>query len=164
MKKVFLITALVAGLGIFGSQQASAYWGMGGGAGMGAGGPMGEPCSTQLDAATKAKVDKFYADTKDLRRQIVMKVAEEHAVLSSVNPDPAKAANLAGEIFDLRGAMQTKADADGVTSMIRCGDCDGPGRNMGPHGGAGQMIRKDRVGKAGSPAAAPVAPAPVDAK
>jgi len=35
MKKVFVVTALVVGLGFFSAQQASANWGMNGGAGMG---------------------------------------------------------------------------------------------------------------------------------
>jgi zinc resistance-associated protein len=163
MKKVFVVTALVVGLGFFGSQQASANWGMNGGACMGTGSLKGEPCYTQLDAATKVKVDKFFDDTKDLRKQIIMKNAEEHAVMSSVNPDPAKAASLAGEMYDLRTSMQTKADAAGVTGLIRCGDCDGPGQNMGPRGG-GHMIKRDRAGKNVSPAAAPAAPARTDAK
>jgi len=144
MKKVFVITALVAGLGFFGFQQASANWGMGGGPGMGHGCPKGNPCYTQLDAASKEKVDKFFNETKDLRKQMVMKHAEELAVLRSDNPDPAKAAKLAGEIFDLRATMGTKADAAGVSGMLNCGNFDGPGQGMGPHDGSGNRLMKDR--------------------
>lgn len=131
---------------------------------MGSGCPKGDPCYTQLDAASKAKLDKFYDDTKDLRKQIVMKNAEEHAVMSSVNPDPAKAANLAGEMFDLRMTMQSKADAAGVAELICCGDCDGPGQNMGPHGVGGHMRKNERGGKIGTPAGAPTVPARIDTK
>jgi len=156
MKKVFVITALVAGLGFFGFQQASANRGMGGGYGMGQGCPKGQPCYTQLDAASKEKVDKFFNETKDIRKQMVMKHAEELAVLRSDNPDPSKAAKLAGEIFDLRSTMETKADAAGVSGLLNCGNYDGPGHGMGPHDGSGNRVMKDRPGRPGP--AAPVPP------
>ncbi len=152
MKKVLVITALVAGLGFFGFQQASANWGMGGGHGMGQGCPKGLPCYTQLDAASKEKVNKFFNETKDLRKQMVMKHAEELAVLRSDNPDPARAAKLAGEMFDLRATMETKADAAGVSGLLNCGNFDGPGLGMGPHDG---RVMKDRPCRPGSGAPIP---------
>jgi len=164
MKKVFVVTALVVGLGFFSAQQASANWGMNGGAGMGSGNLKGEPCYTQLDAATKVKVDKFYTETTDLRKQIVMKNAEEHAVMSSDNPDPVKAAKLAGEMFDLRTAMHAKVEAAGVTGLFQCGDCVGRDHAMGPHDGGGRKVRNDRNGRGVSPAPAPAVPAPTIAK
>lgn len=164
MKKAFVVTVLVVGVGFFGSQQASANWGMNGGAGMGSGCPKGEPCYTQIDTATKAKVDKFFEDTKDLRKQIVMKNAEEHAVMSSDNPDPTKAAKLAGEMFDLRTTMQSKAEETGVAGEICCCNCDGPDRSIGPHGVGGRKIMNDKAGRVGNPSVAPVAPACTDAK
>lgn len=149
MKKVLVITALVAGIGLFGLQQASASRGAGAGMGMGMGCPKGAPCYSQLDAATKAKVDKFYDDTKPLRKQIVMKRAEKCAIMNADNPDPAKAAVLAGELFDLRAAMQTKADEAGLSSVIDCDCCVGYGQGMGPHHGAGYGAKKDGLGKKG---------------
>ncbi|KAF0188927.1 MAG: hypothetical protein FD168_1146 [Desulfobulbaceae bacterium] len=161
MKKVFVITALVAGLGFFGFQQASANRGMGGGCGMGGGYgmgqgcPKGQPCYTQLDATSKEKVDKYFNETKDLRKQMVMKHAEELAVLRSDNPDPSKAAKLAGEIFDLRLTMETKADAAGVSGLLNCGNFDGPGQGMGPRDGSGIRAMQDRPGRPGPGSSVP---------
>jgi zinc resistance-associated protein len=132
MKKALVVTALVVGMGLFGLQYASANPGMGGGS------MKGGPAYSQLDSASKAKLDKFYNETQDLRKQMVMKRAEERAVLSSTNPDPATAAKLAGEIFDLRTAIQAKAEAAGVQGLMGCGSCQGPGRGMGPHHGGGR--------------------------
>ncbi len=131
MKKALVITALVVSMGVLGLQQASANKGMGGGPGMGGWCQKGGPGYTQLDAASKAKVDKFYDETKDLRKQMVMKHAEEAALMNAANPDAAKAAKLAGELFDLRATIQAKAEAAGVQGLIGCGDCQGMGQGMG---------------------------------
>lgn len=140
MKKELVVTALVVGMGLFGLQQASAERGMDGSHGMGGGSVKGGPACSQLDTASKAKLDKFYNETKDLRKQMVMKHAEQRAVLSSTNPDPATAAKLAGELFDLKAAIHAKAEAAGVQGLMGCA-CKGSGRGMGPHhdGGRGMM-------------------------
>lgn len=138
MKKALVITALVVGMGFVGLQQASANWGMG----MGGGCAMkGGPGYSQLDAASKAKVDKFYDETQDLRKKMIMKHAEERAVMSSQNPDPATVAKLTGELFDLRTAIQAKAEAAGVQDLIGFAGCQGPGRGMGPHHGVGRGMK-----------------------
>ncbi len=142
MKKALVVAALVVGMGFFGWQQASADRGMGGSHGRGGMGMKGGPAYSQLDTASKAKLDKFYHETQDLRKQMMMKRAEERAVLSATNPDPAMAAKLAGEIFDLKTAIQAKAEAAGVQGLIGCGTCQGPGwgMRMRPHhGGRGMM-------------------------
>ena len=132
MKKTLLITALVVGMGFLGLQQASANKGMGGGPGMGSWCQKGGPGYTQLDAASKAKLNKFYDETKDLRKQMVMKHAEESALMHAETPDAAQAAKLAGELFDLRATIQDKAEAAGVQDLIGCGDCQGMGHGMRP--------------------------------
>ncbi len=136
MKKMFVVAALVIGMGVIGLQQASAA-NKGTGSGMG---PRREcPQYNQLDAASQAKVDKFHDDTKAIRRQMMMKHAEERAILEADNPDPAKAAQLAGEIFDLRETMQSKAKEAGVEGLIGPRGCMGPGMMMGYHrGGMGR--------------------------
>lgn len=166
MKKTLLITGLVVGMGFIGLQQASAYQGMGGGGmGMGGGCPKGGAAYSQLDAASKAKVDKFHDETKDLRKQMVMKHAEERAIMRADNPDSAKAAKLAGEIFDLQTSLQTKAAAAGVQELIGCGSCQGAGPGMGPHRGAGRgMMMMGAQPDAGAGAEAPAAPAGKDAQ
>ena len=155
MKKTFVIAALVVGMGFIGLQQASAEGGMGGSC------LKGSPGYTQLDAATKVKVDKFYIETQDLRKQMVMKHAEAAALMQSTNPDSAKVAQVAGEIFDLKTTLQTKAEAAGVQGVNGCGGCQGPGPGMGPHhrGGRGMMNKTPKVG-----AQATEAPAADDAK
>ncbi|MDD3814271.1 MAG: periplasmic heavy metal sensor [Desulfocapsaceae bacterium] len=125
MKKSLVVAALVVSMGFIGLQQASANRGMVPGQGM------GRTNYSQLDTASKAKFDKFYNETQDLRKQMVMKRAEERALMHSTNPDSAKAAKLAGEIFDLSAAIQTKAEAAGVQGLMGCGVCPGPGMGMG---------------------------------
>lgn len=131
MKKALVIITLVVSMGFLGWQQASAKKGMGVGPGMGGGYQKCGVVYSQLDAASKVKVDKFYDETKDLRRQMVMKHAEEAALMHGTNPDEAKAAKLAGEIFDLRASIQDKAKAAGVQGLIGCGGCQGMGMGMG---------------------------------
>jgi Spy/CpxP family protein refolding chaperone len=126
MKKALVITALVVGVGLVGWQQASAGRGYGG---FGPGnyycqGP-GPMAYSQIDQATQEKVDKFFDDTKDLRKAMIMKMAEQRALLRAEQPDPTKAAKVAGELFDLRTSIQDKAEAAGVDELI------------GPHGGMG---------------------------
>ena len=170
MKKTLLITGLVVGMGFIGLQQASAYQGMGGGGmGMGGGCPKGGAAYSQLDAASKAKVDKFHDETKDLRKQMVMKHAEERAIMRADNPDSAKAAKLAGEIFDLQTSLHTKAAAAGVQELIGCGSCQGagPGMGMGHRRGGGKgmmMMGAQPDAGAGAGAEAPAAPAGKDAQ
>jgi zinc resistance-associated protein len=138
MKKTLVITALVVGMGFVGLQHASAR-GMGGFGGMGGHCLKGGPGYSQLDDASKAKVDKFYNETQDLRKQMVMKRAEERALMSSTNPDSAKVAKLAGEMFDLHTTLQAKAEAAGVQGLMGCGvGCQGSGKGKRPHHGGGR--------------------------
>ncbi len=154
MKKMFVVTALVIGMGVIGWQQADAA---NKGMGMGAGPQKGCPQYQQLDAASQAKVDKFHEDTKALRRQMMMKHAEERAILKADNPDPAKAAQLAGELFDLRETMQGKAKEAGVQELMGGRGCMGAGM-MGPHRGGcgrGMMMNGNGPTALGTETAAP---------
>ena len=154
MKKALVVTALVVSMGFLGWQQASANKGMGGGPRMGGGCQKGGVGYSQLDAASKAKVDKFYDETKDLRKQMVMKHAEEAALMHGENPDAAKVAKLAGEIFDLKATIQVKAEAAGVQGLIGCGGCQGMGhQGMGMgHGMMNAGPNNMGAGAANSPA------------
>lgn len=153
MKKTLVVTALVVSMGFLGWQQASANRGMGGGPGMGGGCQKGGAGYSQLDAASKAKVDKFYDETKDLRKQMVMKHTEKEALMHGENPDAAKAAKLAGEIFDLQASMQAKAEAAGVEGLIGCGCQSMMGQGMGRgHGMMNAGPNKMGAGAADSPA------------
>jgi zinc resistance-associated protein len=130
MKKKIAAIALVLTLATVG--MASARGGMGGGYGQGYNNPqMQGRMYQQLDQATQDKVDVFFKDTQDLRKQIMMKQSEKQALLQGANPDAAAASKLSGELFDLRATMQDKAKAAGVDSYL-----GGPGRG-GMMGGRG---------------------------
>lgn len=133
MKKLFAAAALVAIIGLTGSYQASAGWGQGK---MMGGWPANCPqnrggVTAPMDAETQAKFDKLYEETLDLRKQIAVKRAEKHALMGSEHPDPAAVGKIAGELFDLRNTLHSKAKAAGLPGyggMGRCcGSCDGPG-------------------------------------
>ncbi len=139
MKKVIAATALVTIIGLTGFYQASANWGH---RGMMGGWPgdcpqRGAQMTAPMDAETKAKFDKFFAETQDLRKQIVVKRAEKHALMNAENPDSAAVGKAAGDLFDLRNSMRTKAEAaglEGFGAMGRRGWCDGPGYHHGRKG------------------------------
>ncbi len=140
MKKYIAALALVAGLTM--TTAASANWG-GGGHGYNGdcywqqmeGSMMQEQVMKQLDPATQEKVNKFFKDNQALRKQIVMKQAENRAIMQSEKPDPQAAATVAGELFDLRTAMHDKAEAAGVSQYL--GSMGGGKRGHGPSSGLG---------------------------
>jgi len=137
MKKKIIAIVLVSGLAM--ATAASANWGRGGGPGAGnCGGYMQGAYSQQLDPAVQEKMDKFYQETQDLRRQMVVKRAEQRALMQGNNPDPAAAAKLSGDLFDLQTSMHDKAVAAGVDQYIgpmMFGGGRGPGMGFG--GGRG---------------------------
>jgi hypothetical protein len=106
MKKTILAVLFVAAAGVIGLQQASAR--------VFDHREDGAPRFQQLDDATKAKMEKFRTDTLDLRKQMAMKRAEEVALIRSETPDMDAVRKTAGELFDLRMAMQEKAKAAGL--------------------------------------------------
>jgi zinc resistance-associated protein len=113
MKKALLAVVLASAVGIIGAQQVLAK----------SPGPHGDgaPRFQQIDDATKAKIDKFQAETLDLRKQIAVKNAEERALMRSETPDMDAVRKAAGELFDLRMAMHEKAKAAGLNSYPRRG-------------------------------------------
>lgn len=114
MKKKIAITVLVTGLGLAGINQASAGWGARSGYCPnfpGAG-------YSQLDPAVQGKLDAFFAANQDLRKTLVMKRAEHHALMRSDNPDPAAASQVAGELFDLQTSLRQKAAEAGVAQYL----------------------------------------------
>ncbi len=147
MKKHFLALALVIGLTT--ATVASAHWGRGGGGYGGYGydcpmamqGPMMQGQTyQQLDPATLDKIKQFYKDTLPLHKQMVMKRAEREALMESQTPDPQAVAKVTGEMFDIRVAIQQKAEAAGVDQYV--GPCQmgmgmGKGMGMGMRGGRG---------------------------
>ena len=121
-----------------GIQFATASPGPMQGKGPGPGPDYQKPCymqQQQLDEETIKARDTLLSETVELRKQMAQKRAEKRALMKSDNPDPAKAAALAGEIFDIREQLRTKANAAGVPMQMligkgRMGDrermsCDG---------------------------------------
>jgi zinc resistance-associated protein len=129
MKKTIMAAVLVTGIVAAGA--ASANWGQRGG--WGNNGYANCPCGQagvavqQVDPAIQEKMDQFFTDTQDLRKQMAVKQAEKAALLRSDNPDPAAVAALTGELFDLRAEMREKAETAGVEQYF------------GPRGGRGMM-------------------------
>jgi len=109
MKKAFMALALAATIGTIGLQQASAR---------GVDGRFHSDASHRqfhrLDEATKAKIEKFETENQTLRKQIVMKQAEELALTRSEAPDMKAVRKTAEELFDLRSTMKEKAKDAGL--------------------------------------------------
>lgn len=107
----------------------------------------------QFDAAMQAKVNTFLTENAGLRKQLAMKTAEYQAVMMTASPNPSQAAALAGEIFDLRYTLQTKAQAAGLAG---CLGGMGMGRGMGGGQGMGRGMGM------GMGMGMPVVPVPVE--
>lgn len=146
-KKNIAIATLAAAISIATLTQAYAGWGQRGQGyhSNGMQGPGQQMQYTQVDPAVKEKLDKFFTDTQDLRKEMVTKRAEQGALMRGDNPDPAAASKLAGELFDLRMTMRQKAEEANVAAYLgpmngqmnsRMGGGDfGPGNRGGRKGG-----------------------------
>ena len=120
MKKTLMAAVMVAAVGIIGLQQASARVHDNTSREDGS-----FQQSRRLDDAEKEKLEKFRADTMDLRKQMVMKRAEETALTQSESPNIEAVRKVAGELFDLRGTMQEKAREAGLFTFPKRGGADG---------------------------------------
>ena len=90
-----------------------------------------------LDPAIKEKVQQFRLDNQAIFKEMAMKRAEKRALMKGTDPDPKLAAQLTGELFDLRSTIQLKADEAGIAQYI------GPmlgarGEGRGKNGGMGK--------------------------
>ena len=81
-----------------------------------------------------------------IKNEIVIKHAEMKALMRAEKPDAEKVGELAGELFDLRTSMRTKAEAAGLGDYIGmrggCHEFGGPGLHHGRKGmmkGQGMM-------------------------
>lgn len=135
MKKTLLTIAVIATIGLSGYQFADAQPGGGYGYGMGPGYMMGQGYGPQVNEQTTKAQEKFFNDTKDLRKQLYTKRVELNAVLTSEHPDESKVAKLSGELFDLREAINQKATESGLTGRGYGGYfCNGPWGGGHGHG------------------------------
>ncbi len=69
-------------------------------------------------AEKHAKMEKFFADTTDLRKQISIAKAEKRALMHSRTPDPLAVSKIAGTLFDLRNSLHEKAIAAGLPGNL----------------------------------------------
>ncbi len=139
MKKQLVALALIMGLTM--ATGASADWGKGSRGSRGPGNcpQMQGQMMQQLDQATQDKIKQFYKDTLPLHKEMAMKRAEMQALMRANTPDPQAVAKVTGELFDLRTAMQEKAEQAGVSKYVGPGHMGGMGQ-MGRMGrGMGQM-------------------------
>ncbi len=135
-RSTLIVATLLTALLLAGT--ASANWGRGGD---GFDCPQGRMAAPQMDQETQAKVSQFHQENEILLREMVMKRAEKRALMAHDQPDPQAAAKLAGELFDLRSALQAKAVEAGVEQYM------GAGRmGMGP----------DRMGRGGMGCSGPM--------
>jgi hypothetical protein len=133
MKKKILAAILVSGLAI--TTVASANWN--GQRGNYNCPKMQMQCMANLDEATQAKVKQFRTDNQVIMKEMVMKRAEKRALMQGDNPDPKLAAQLTGEIFDLRTTIRLKAEEAGVSQYI--GPMNKGCNGMGGRGGSGRQ-------------------------
>jgi hypothetical protein len=120
MKKAIAAVALAAALGLTGLQQVSAAV-----QDTKAQGAESSRQVQKVDDATKEKIAKFHADTRDIRRQVAMKMAEETALIQSENPNVEAVKKAAGELFDLRVSLFAKAKDAGLFAFAKRGVEDG---------------------------------------
>jgi hypothetical protein len=131
MKKMVVVATLVVGLGLTGIQMALARGPKDGGQHMPSNEREWKHSMQKLDNATLLKLDKFEEDTQDLRKQMVMKRAEEFALMRSESPDIEAVGKVAGELFDLRMAMREKARTAGVIPYLEQEDKEGINNEKG---------------------------------
>ncbi len=141
MKKKIAAIVLVSTLGFTAATQAVAGWG---GHRMQQYGdcpmynqqiqPQGQnmPPAAAIDPAVQEKIDKFFADNKDLQKNIMVKSSELRALMRADNPDYKLVGQLTGELFDLRATFRANAVAAGVDQYFGRGMGMGFGPGMGP--------------------------------
>lgn len=134
MKKKIAATVIILGLTM--TTAATANWN----GQRGAGNCQNQMMNIQnLDPATQDKITQFRTENQALFKEMAMKRAEKRALMQSSNPDPKQAAQLEGELFDLRTTIRLKADEAGVAQYIGPMNQGRGGRGM--RGGYGNQMR-----------------------
>jgi len=132
MKKLVTAAAILSVIGFAGITAASAH---GGFFNNGYGYGYCNPYATNGTAFTKedtAAIEKFQADTNDIRKEIVVKRNELNALLSTNNPDEKKVAGLTGDLYDLEKELDAKAEKVDIGNRYAYNRGPGYGYGMGP--------------------------------
>ena len=128
MKKLVTAVAIISIIGFAGIQAASAHSGYSNNNDYCGSYGTYDKVYTEEDVEA---YEKFYAETKSARKEIVVKRSELNALLRQDNPDERKVAKLTGELYDLETDLYAKAEKTGVRG--RDGYGHGPGM-MGTYG------------------------------
>ena len=121
MKKVIVSFCLFS-IGLFLVVQYS-FAGVGAGCGKGCKEHNNQGQQQVMDAGTKEKYEKFMQETVALRKELEEKSAQYQALMASGSPDPAKAALITEEYFQLRDFLTDKAVQAGIVQ--KRGGCNG---------------------------------------
>ncbi len=91
-------------------------------------GQQAQPQQPNLTAEEQQKLDTFLAETVELRKELAEKQAAFEKFINTENPDPAKAAMLTNEYYQLRDFLQKKAVQAGIAQPKGgCNGCRGKG-------------------------------------
>jgi zinc resistance-associated protein len=152
-KKMVITAALATAVGLAGLQTATASPDAAGpgmqhpcpmqqGAKMGKGMGMNKKLDPEMVKARNA----FLGETREIRKALAEKRAAMRALMRGDNPDQAQASKLAGEMFDLREQMRTKAAEAGLPPHMMMGPMgmnrmpgDGPMKGGSHHGKKAMM-------------------------
>ncbi len=132
MKKYLAAAALIGAIGFTGISMANARGNYGPGPGSGDC-DGGRYCNKGFySEEDNEKAAAFFAETKELRKEIVVKRSELDAMMLQDNPDEKKVAKLTGDLYDLEAQMEEKAEEtfEGKSGY-------GPGRGFGNCGRRG---------------------------
>ena len=133
MKKYVAAAALIGAIGFTGISLVNARGYYGPGPGNCGGGP-GYCDNWSSPEKNDEKTSAFFEETKELRKEIVVKRSELDALMRQDNPDEQKVAKLTGDLFDLQTTMQEKAEK---TFEGQPGSGYGPGPGYGNCGRRG---------------------------
>lgn len=130
MKKYLAAAALIGAIGFTGISMANARGNYGYGPGSGYGNCNGGNYCDNWSSSEKdeEKASAFFEETKELRREIVVKRSELDALMQQDNPDEKRVAQLTGDLYDLNSNMEEKADK---AFEGRAGNGYGPGPGFG---------------------------------
>ncbi|KPJ97388.1 MAG: hypothetical protein AMJ60_11400 [Desulfobacterales bacterium SG8_35] len=128
MKKYLVAAALIGAIGLSGISMANARGNYGYGPGPGYENCSGGRYCDNWSYAEKddEKAAAFFEETKELRKEIVVKRSELDALMRQDNPDEKKVAQLTGELFDLQNTMEEKG-GKAFEGRPRYGYGPGPG-------------------------------------
>jgi len=137
MKKYLVAAALIGAIGFSGISMVNARGNYGYGPGPGNGNCGGGRYCDNVSYSEKddEKAAAFFEETKEVRKEIVVKRSELDALMRQDNPDEKKVAKLTGDLYDLQTTMEEKAGKT-FEDGRRPGYGPGPGNgNCGRRGG-----------------------------